>query len=183
MVLLEGETIFLRPVCREDVHGAYRKWLNDPEVNAYLETRFLLWTPELMEGYVTSMEGNRNEFFFAICLKEERRHIGNIKLGPISWPHRNADVSLIVGEKEFWGKGVATEAIGLVVSFAFMELGLQKLRAGCYAANRASARAFEKNGFIREGLLRAHYWSRGRREDALILGLTRNDYESGGNHS
>lgn len=176
---LRGERIFLRPVCRADVHGAYGKWLNDPEVNAYLETRFLLWTPEQMETYVMSMEGNKNEFFFAICSNENERHIGNIKLGPVSWPHRNADVSLIIGEKEYWGKGVGTEAICLVVGFAFIELGLEKLKSGCYAANRASARAFENNGFIQEGLLRQHCWSRGKREDVLVYGLIRTDYEAG----
>ncbi|MBL3593112.1 MAG: GNAT family N-acetyltransferase [Synergistaceae bacterium] len=183
MPLLKSENIFLRPVVPDDVRSSYGQWLNDPEINSFLETRFITWTPDLIEEYVVSMARSKNEFFFAICYGSEGVHVGNIKVGPIMWNHRNADISLIIGEKAFWGKGIATEAIRLVVEYSFVELDLLKLKSGCYSSNKASVRAFEKNHFIREGLLRSHCWSRGKREDIVIFGLTRCDYDKIGSFS
>ena len=54
-----------------------------------------------------------------ICLVEDGRHIGNIKLGPIQWLHRRADLSLFIGDKSCWSLGYASEAIGLVRDWAF----------------------------------------------------------------
>ena len=82
------------------------------------------------------------------------RHIGNIKLGPIHWLHRRADLSLFIGERKYWGQGYASEAIALVRDWAFRELDLQKLNAGIYSGNHGSRRAFEKCGFELEGTLR-----------------------------
>ena len=86
------------------------------------------------------------------------RHIGNIKLGPIHWLHRRADLSLFIGERKYWGQGYASEAIALVRDWAFRELDLQKLNAGIYSGNHGSRRAFEKCGFELEGTCGKRWW-------------------------
>lgn len=107
---------------------------------------------------------------------DDNSHIGNIKLGPINWYHRNADVSLFIGEKYLWGQGYAREAIQLVTDFAFQTLNLNKLKAGCYAENLGSAKAFEKCGYEREGLLKGHIIDRGQEIDIILLGLRGKKY-------
>jgi RimJ/RimL family protein N-acetyltransferase len=84
-------------------------------------------------------------------------------------------VGLIVGEKECWGKGFATEAIRLVMQLAFAQLGLRRLTAGAYASNIASIRAFEKAGFSREGLRRRHYLCDGEYVDGVLMGVLRDE--------
>ena len=168
---IEGERIYLREVRLSDVNENYYHWMNTPVVNQYLETRYIPQSMENIKRYVEKMDGKTDEIFLAICLKENDRHIGNIKLGPINWIHRFADVSLLIGEKNLWGKGIATEAISLVVRHAFETLNLHKLRAGCYAENRGSARAFIKNGFKKEGLLRGQWFVKDHWVDEILLGL------------
>jgi len=75
-----------------------------------------------------------------------------------------------------WGSGVFQEAASVVIAYGFRELGLYRLQAVTRAGNRPSIRAVEKIGFRREGQLAAFYRNRdGQREDAVILGLVRND--------
>lgn len=174
---IEGEKIYLREVRISDVNENYYDWLNDPEVNKYLETRYIPRSLQNIKEFVEKMDGNPDEIFLAICLKEDGRHIGNIKLGTINWIHRFADVSLLIGEKTYWGKGIGTEAIDILAGFAFNVLNLNKLRSGCYADNVGSARAFIKAGFIKEGTLKKQWMVNGIYQDELIFGLSARDWE------
>ena len=172
MSTMSGRDIYLREIRLSDVGPGYVAWLNDPEVNQYLETRFEVQTTETIEKFVGRVLASGDEHLFAICLTVGDRHIGNIKLGPINFRHRTADLSLFIGEKSEWSKGYAREAILLLTSHAFREKNLNKVRAGCYSANIGSARAFEACGFVREGLLRAQALVDGQSMDVITLGLT-----------
>ena len=89
--------------------------------------------------------------FLAIIHGETEKHIGNVKLGPINWIHRFADVGIMIGEKEMWGHGIGTDAIRLVSEYAFSKLHLHKLNTGVLLGNKASIKAFRKAGFAGEG--------------------------------
>jgi [ribosomal protein S5]-alanine N-acetyltransferase len=169
--LLEGDRIYLRGVCLDDVNEVYCGWLNDPEVNKYLESRFYPQTLETLRDFVGSKLGDRENPFFAIILKEGDRHIGNIKLGPINNIHRFADIGIIIGEKDCWGKGYGLEAIRLIVKYAFDTLNLHKLTAGCYEPNAPSMKAFIKAGFTQEGVRKSHCYCDGKYVDDILLGL------------
>lgn len=173
---LEGSGIYLREVRLSDVNENYYQWLNDSEINQFLETRFLPQSIHNIEEFVRSKDGNSNEVLFAICDKISSKHIGNIKVGPINWIHRYADISLLIGDKAFWGKGVATEAIQLVSHFSFNVLNLHKLKAGCYEKNVGSMKAFEKAGFEKEGLLKKLWMLNGTFQDQVLLGLCAEDF-------
>jgi RimJ/RimL family protein N-acetyltransferase len=173
---IEGKRIYLREVRLSDVNNNYYSWLNDPEVNLFLETKYFPRSIENILNYVKEMDGNPNEIFFAICLNDNNEHIGNIKLGPINWIHRFADISLIIGEKDYWGKGIASEAILELSTFAFSILNLHKLRAGCYSENIGSKRAFEKVGFKIEGVLKKQWLCQHIYQDEIMLGLTVDEY-------
>ncbi|MCA9802629.1 MAG: GNAT family N-acetyltransferase [Cyanobacteria bacterium HKST-UBA02] len=174
--VLDSERLYLRPVSIADVSDRYCAWLNDREVNQFLETRFSEQTLESIREFVASKVNLDEEPFFAICLKDGDRHIGNIKLGPISRYHNHADISLFIGERDQWGKGFASEAIAAITKYAFDERGLNKLRAGCYARNHGSARAFEKCGYVREGLLKGYLFEDDGETDMILLGLHVSDY-------
>jgi len=174
---MRGKQIYLRPVRLSDVNERYVRWMNDPEVVRSLEVRLQPQSLESVYAYVASLLGKNFEPFFAICTIDGDEHIGNIKVGPINEFHRSADVSLVIGEKNWWGKGIASEAIGLITAHAFRDLGLNKLKAGCYSDNEGSARAFERNGWRREGLLRSQVLRDGNALDVILLGITADDFK------
>lgn len=168
--LIEGPRLTLRRVRVSDVTPAYVAWLNDPDVNRYLEVRYVKHTAAGVRKYVASMEGDESSVFCAIALKDGDRHIGNIKIGPVNTAHRFADVSLVIGEKDCWGRGYATEAIRLITRYGFERLGLLKIEAGVYAPNQGSTKAFLKAGYRHEGLERRKFQCGSRRVDGVRLG-------------
>jgi [ribosomal protein S5]-alanine N-acetyltransferase len=173
--ILEGKRIYLREIKVEDVNQNYCGWMNDPDVNKYLESRFAVHSIASLRKYVKNIINDRLNVFFAIILKTENKHIGNIKLGPINNLHNVADIGIIIGEKDCWGKGYATEAINLVVNYAFTRLNLHKITAGCYATNKGSLNAFLKAGFSQEGVRKQHCFSEGKYVDDIVLGIIKSE--------
>ncbi len=168
---LDAERLYLRPLTPEDVSGVYVAWLNDPAVTRYLETRHAPQTPEAVRAFVEGVNARDNEHLFGIFEREGGRHVGNIKLGPVHPVHSVGDVSLLIGERDVWGRGYAAEAIRRIVRHAFEDLGVFKLSASLYCENVGSERAFRKAGFLREGLRAKHYDLEGARSDIVELGL------------
>ena len=167
---IEGKNICLREIQISDAKKNYYNWMRDPEVNQYLESRFEKWSVRRLKNYVKEIKINRDNFFWAIMLKETGRHIGNIKLGPINRKHGFADLGIIIGEKPYWGKGFATEAITLVADYAFKKLKLNKLTAGAYANNIGSVKAFKNAGFLIEGIQKSQYLYNKKYVDGVLLG-------------
>lgn len=157
MIVIIGKRIILRKLKVSDTDEKYLSWINDLEVNRFLESRFEKWNIEKLKNYVKKINENSNYIFSAIILKDKNRHIGNIKIGPVNKHHKFADIGVIIGEKSAWGKGYATEAIQILSDYAFSNLGLHKLTAGCYGNNLGSVKAFIKAGFTMEARLLSHY--------------------------
>ena len=168
---LVGDRVYLREVRVEDVNDNYYRWMNDLEVTQFLESRFYPSSVQSLQEYVKNKTNARDTVFLAIILKGANRHIGNIKLGPINWIHRLADVGILVGEKQYWGKGYGTEALSLLTRYAFKSINLHKLTAGCYAPNKASTAIFLKNGFQIEGEQKKQCFYNGGYVDVVLLGL------------
>jgi ribosomal-protein-alanine N-acetyltransferase len=173
---LESSRIYFREVRLEDVDGAYYRWVNDHEVMLYLESRFHPTSKEQLRDYIILKSNDKCASFFAIVLKEGDRHIGNITLGPINWVHRLSDLGILIGEKEYWGHGYATEAFRLLAAYAFEGLNLHKLTAGCYGRNGASAKALTNAGFTIEGIRKNHLFIDGKYEDLVLLGLCQEEF-------
>jgi len=167
----------LRCLEAADLNATYLGWLNDPLVNRHLETRFMPQSLEALQVYWETHRDDPSSPWFAMCLREVGRHIGNIKLGPIHRLHRRADISILVGDHSCWGQGYASEAIVALRDWAFLELDLQKLNAGVYATNVASRRAFEKCGFSIEGTLLEEVVCNGERLDVWRMGLPRSQWK------
>jgi [ribosomal protein S5]-alanine N-acetyltransferase len=169
-LFLAGDGICLRKISLADADGNYLKWLNDRTVNQYLESRFTRWTGPKIREYIKKYSGDPGNLLLAVILKDSGEHIGNIKIGPINRIHKSAEIGIIIGEKNCWGKGFASEAIRLITDYAFNTLKLHKLTAGAYAENLGSVKAFKKAGFKIEGLRKKHVrYGRGY-TDLVLMG-------------
>lgn len=156
-VVVSGERIELRHLKPEDVSESYLAWMGDPEVTRYLEARFQEHTLESVREYVREVNAAEGSLIFAVVERADGRHIGNIKLGPINRHHETADLGVMIGERSSWGRGYGTEAIRLATTYAFEQLGVRKLVAGCYADNVGSATAFLRAGWQEDGIRRQHW--------------------------
>ncbi len=172
-----GERIYLKELDLVDVTPSYVQWMNDPEVNQYLESRFVTHSAASIRDFVKAMRNSSQDLFCGVFLNDSERHIGNIKLGPVVSEHKRATIGLLIGDKSVWGQGFATEAISLITDYGFRELGLEKIDAGCYQRNIGSKQAFVKAGYQVEGLLRSHACFGVEREGCYQLGAVKSEFE------
>jgi RimJ/RimL family protein N-acetyltransferase len=167
--IIQGKKIYLRRLTEDDATQEYVGWMNDSEINQYLESRFYEQTIESTKAYIRSVT-NDNNYQFGIFLNESGKHIGNIKIGSINHFHRYADIGFLIGDKSCWGRGIATEAIKLATDFAFNTLKLHKLWGGAYSPNIGSIKAFLKNGYQQEGAKKNQYLCHGQYVDDILFG-------------
>ena len=111
------------------------------------------------------------EYQFAIETKEERRFIGKCGFTRVTWKNRLGELAILIGEKEYRGKGYGEDAIKTLCKFGFEEMNLHKIKAVVFGFNEAALRCYEKCGFQREGLLRQEMYREGAYHDGVVLGL------------
>lgn len=173
---LVGKNLYLRSIEQKDLEGKYFDWLNDYEVTKYLESSFFPNTIEKLQDYLNNVGKSSNDVLLGIIDLETDTHIGNVRIGPINWVHRTAFLGIMIGEKDFWGKGYATDTLKLIVEYAFNRLNLHKISAGVNASNKPSLRAFEKAGLKIEGRRKEELYVDGKYHDGIIMGLTKEDF-------
>ena len=102
-------------------------------------------------------------------------HIGNIKIGPINFYNRNTQISYIVGNKNFWGTGIATSVISYIVNYCFESLDLHKVSALTYSNNIASQKVLIKNNFIKEAIIKKQLFFENKFVDMFYFSKFRDD--------
>lgn len=165
---LIGKKIYLRPLLQSDVGEKYLGWLNDPEINEYSRRRQFPTTEPGLQSYFDQMGKSSNTIVLAIIVKENDLHVGNIQLGPIQWVPRMAEIAVLMGDKEWWNKGVGAEAMELVARHAFQTLNLHRLYAG--TTNPAFKRLMEKLEWTLEGTFRDAGFINGKYVDSYFFG-------------
>ena len=172
---IKTKNLILRELSLADVTDRYVGWLNDEEVNKYLETRHTTQTLESCRVFVESCNGDPTSHLFGIFLKSDGTHIGNIKIGFIHMRYKRGELSLFIGEKKHWGRGYGTEAVKAVSRYSINTLGLRKIQAGCYEDNLGSLRTFLGAGFVVEGFMRSHVELDNKSLGCFSLGLLADD--------
>jgi RimJ/RimL family protein N-acetyltransferase len=176
LIFLEGDKVVLRQHIPEDIPRWYA-WFNDQEVTRGMFKGLFPNTPKIQESFLDGMYIGNENLQLAIVSKADKELIGTIGLHKIDFFHRNADISIVIGETEAWGKGLGKEALALIVDHAFNKLCLHKVTGGMYANNESSRRLFERVGFIREAVFREHALCQGKFVDAFKYGLLASEWK------
>lgn len=149
------DPVYLRPLTEDDFTERYLSWFTDEEFTKYLEAKNI--SREDAVGHLRDGKKNNQWFIYAICERENGRHIGNVKIGPIQWRDSVSDLVTVIGEREVWGKGYGRIAIAQAIELAFNELNIRKLSASMVSANIGSLKAYTAAGFAEEARLKNHY--------------------------
>jgi ribosomal-protein-alanine N-acetyltransferase len=110
-----------------------------------------------------------------ITLKDEDVYIGDIGFYDFESKHSRAEVGYILG-KDYWGKGIMTEALGAVLSYGFSEMNLNRVQALIDPRNIASKTVVEKQGFSYEGTFRKYEYEYGEYIDLDMYSLLRREF-------
>jgi len=121
--------------------------------------------------HLKKMNQSKTDLQLAIVHKPTMKVIGTIGIHEIDRVNGNADVSLVIGDKNFRGKGFAKEAIQLIIRHVSDWPSMHKLTAGMFEENIGSYKAFRFAGFRQEGLLRHQCFKDGIYRNIIKMGL------------
>ncbi len=110
----------------------------------------------------------KTAYAFGIVLQKTDTVIGIIDLHSVCWESKNAEIGYWIG-REYWGKGIATEAVKLVLTYGFEKLKLKRIYAKVFSGNKASLKVLQKNGFKKEGILRKSRFKNNKWIDEVIF--------------
>ncbi|HUV90271.1 MAG TPA: GNAT family protein [Anaerolineae bacterium] len=171
---LTGERLYLRPIEAEDL-PFIRQWANDPEVRR-LTGEALPMSKAGADEFLERVRQDKERVWFVVVLKENDRVIGEAGLLRMFHPWRNTDLSIIIGDKGAWGKGYGTEAILLLLDYAFGYLGFHRVSVGVVGFNERALRFYEKVGFKREGLQRDGYYYDHVFHDFVMMSILEDEF-------
>ncbi len=154
-VTLESERLLFKPLDTSYNNDVYLNWLNDEEVNRYLEI-FEFYTEHRLKEFLENVENNSHLLFWAIHIKSGNKHIGNIKIDPINRYHGYGEYGIMMGDKNEWGKGYAKEASKRVIDYCFETENLRKITLGVVEENVGAVNLYKKLGFEIEGVYKKH---------------------------
>ena len=163
---IEGERIYLGPSNIDNIH-LYTKWMNDPQLRKYARYDMPQTVEEVKKLFELTKEEAKREIFFEIWHRKNKKPIGFVGFIRIDWFTRNAHIFYLVGDTDYWGQDIATEAGKLVVNYGFGELNLHKITARTFFPNKAALRLAEKIGFKHEITLKKDAYIDGEYVDLL----------------
>ncbi|RKP56829.1 N-acetyltransferase [Cohnella endophytica] len=181
MPRLSGQRIMLREYRNDDLPWI-RRWVNDPEIVCHLSDIFLYPHPEQStEAFLDAMlEGSSDSRGFVIADPETEAYIGQVNLDTIDWKNRVGTVGIVIGSLDQMGMGYGTEAMKLLIRFAFREMNLNRLELQVYDFNERAIRSYLSCGFIEEGRLRERQYKNGKYSDIVQMGILKSDWKAAG---
>ena len=171
---LQGEKIYFKALNIEDAEAIHR-YASDEDVSRFIGWS-LMKTLKETSDYIEEMirrEAAGTHLYASIVLKPTQEVVGTAMIFNFDWKAKHAEVGYVF-HKNHWGRGLCTEAVELMNSFAFEVLKLHKLHARVVAANIGSVRVLEKSGYVLEGRLRDYHFIDEGYYDSLLFGLIKN---------
>lgn len=165
--------IYLRSLCENDLDGSWYHWFNDPEITRFQDKGFFPNNLRKQTKYYEKIVDSTEDVVLAMVDASDEVHFGNSGLHSINWIHRTATLGIVIGLKEYQGKGYGKLAWQGLTDYGFHVLGLEKINATIFEGNESSKKCAESAGFAIEGRLESQFYKAGTRHHALLYGLTR----------
>jgi RimJ/RimL family protein N-acetyltransferase len=178
--MILGQRVRLRPVEKDDL-PRFVKWFGDPELRSYLAAHLPLGQVQEERWFERNL-GQGSEQTWAIEAEPADAvgpwvHIGSCGYHEVEWRHRVGTVGILIGARDYWGKGYGTDAMQTLVAWGFYTLNLNRVQLHVYSDNERAIRSYQKVGFLIEGRLRQANYYNGAYRDTIVMGVLREDWQ------
>jgi diamine N-acetyltransferase len=182
--MILGDRVRLRRVEREDL-PRFVAWLNDPDVRRQLALVYPMGIAQEEAWFEAQLKAEpavqsfsvdvRAHSTAAAGLDPDWTHVGGAGFHSVDWPSRSAELGIVLGNKDSWGRGYGTDTTRSLVEWGFRELNLNRVWLRVFEDNPRGIRCYEKVGFRVEGRLRQDRFREGRYLDTLVMGVLRGE--------
>jgi len=161
-MILKGKRVTLRPIVEFDFDHYY-KWHSDNDIRFQTIMHPFPVTEKLekewFEKAITDISNKR--FIFTIVENETQNAIGYFQLTNINFIDRNANLGIVIGEKNYQGKGLGKEIMELGIGYGFNFIGLHKISLDVLSDNEMAIKLYKRIGFVDEGFFVNHFFFQG----------------------
>jgi len=174
-----GKLVRLNVIDTAEFSKAFSAWNHDSEFNRLLNmnathpqssNNIRLWMEKDFEDIPIGF------YPFSIRTLTEDKLVGGLDIEVVNWGARDAFVAIFIGDRENWSKGYGTDAMRILLRYAFDELNLGRVSLSVFEYNPRAIRSYEKAGFRHEGRIRKILNKEGRRWDILFMGILREEW-------
>jgi len=172
---LETERLILRKLRLEDAKDVF-EYASDPEVAKYVtwETHKSIEDSINLIKFTHERYEKKEGIIWGIVYKENNKVIGTCDILPVT-KHFRSEIAYALA-RNYWGKGLMTEAVKEVIRFGFERMNLNRIQAMCIPENIGSYRVMEKVGMKYEGLIREYLYIKGKFQDLKLYSILRIEY-------
>lgn len=172
--VIKTKRLLIEPFTDKYLTRKYVSWLNNPQVVRYSEQRHKKHTIASCRRYLETFKETPHCFWAVSVRDTDLGHIGNIN-AYIDECHKIADVGILIGEIQAWGKGYATEAWIAVCVYLFKKLKIRKITAGTLSVNKPMLRLMKRAGMQKDGRRNRQYLWEGKEVDMIHRAMFRGD--------
>lgn len=165
----KGENLYLKEINISEIDDTVMAWFDDDELMKFYTSSKNKITKEKLLSSIEEGKKAENLYTYGIYINFTDKLIGTIKIGPIHFIHRTADLVVLIGDRNYLGKGLSVDAISLGNQLAFEKFNIRKLYGGMYESNIASIKAYTRAGWLIEGRLKGFYMVDDKNEDRILV--------------
>jgi RimJ/RimL family protein N-acetyltransferase len=174
---LVGQRVVLRPIRAGDTDAMFAA-VQDPEGLRLTGTTRRFTRDEIATHIAWVMQAD-DRVDLVITRPGDDRFVGEAVLNDIDWHNRSANFRIMLAGPALFGQGLGGEATRLVVAHGFAALDLHRIELEVLDFNPRARRAYERAGFVVEGVKRDALWSGGAWHDSIVMGLLQPDWRRG----
>ena len=164
-----GDQVVLAAL-RESDRQLLREWINDRELVRFSVPYRPIHEPAHNDWF-NAVTHDRNRVIFAIRTKSQGKLLGTVQLTDFHAVHRHAQMLIQIGDPQDHGRGLGTEALRLLLDFAWKDCNLHRVWAQVFARNQRALVCYRKVGFVEEGRLRDGVFIDGQWDDLIVMGV------------
>jgi RimJ/RimL family protein N-acetyltransferase len=175
--LIRGQLVWLRAIERKDLEE-FARGCNDNEIGFPAGFHAPNNFERIEQWYDRVMKENhyKDAYYFTICELGSDEAIGFVYLWHLDMRNCNGEFSILISNKEYWGKGYGTDALNAIQDFGFGELPLERIYLLVQADNTRAIRSYEKANMVKDGVLRNHWRRRGSFVDKVVMSMLRDEW-------
>lgn len=176
--LLRGQKTRLSAIDPKTDSECFSRWSQDGEyLRLYDADPAVPKTAGAIAKELEENQGSESDFCFLVRTLDDDQPIGAAELDGIEWANGNAFLSVGLGDREYWNQGYGTDAIRILLQFAFTELNLHRVSLTVFANNQRAIHVYQKLGFTYEGRAREFVIRDGQRCDMIFMGILQADWK------
>jgi RimJ/RimL family protein N-acetyltransferase len=174
--MLKGEKVLLRPMKEDDI-ARQHEFNQDPELYVLDSTYPRVSPLERAQAFYESRT-KYDENIAPFAIEADGKYIGSCSLMDLQNRHGNLELGIMIGDRDYWGRGYGRDAVRLLLDYGFRYLGARRIVLTTHAKNERAIRCYLACGFVEEGRPRKAVWIDGEYTDLVEMSILHEEWQA-----